>query len=239
MYEKIRVWDLPVRVFHWSLAASVIIAYTFSESDKWRVLHVSLGYLVVALIVFRIAWGFVGTRFARFSSFAYGLRAVGRDLRGLARGGAEHATGHPPAGSWAIYALLLVGLATGLTGWLHYEAIGGDALGDAHEALANLWIGLVAVHVAGVVIASLRHRENLVAAMLNGTKLGRPDEAIPTVRPVVGLLVCAAVAAGGGWAVSRGIDAAAAARADTTIAESTMRDRRDAEDDSSHASVDR
>jgi len=84
MSEKIRVWDLPVRVFHWRLASSFAVAYLVGESDSLRNLHVVLGYTATGLILFRVVWGFVGSQFARFSSFAFSPGAAIGYLRSLA-----------------------------------------------------------------------------------------------------------------------------------------------------------
>jgi cytochrome b len=176
MSRKTLVWDLPVRIFHWSLAGCFAIAYALSESERWRNVHVWLGYAVLSLLAFRLLWGFVGTRHARFSSFRYGPLDAVRYFKEALAGRPRHYTGHNPAGSWAVYAILLLGLATGVTGYLNFNEIGGEGLKDvleeAHGALANLWLGVVVLHVSGVAFSSLVHRENLVRAMVTGFKRG-------------------------------------------------------------------
>jgi cytochrome b len=166
----VRVWDLPVRVFHWTLAVSFAAAYTISESERWRGVHTLLGYTVLGLIAFRLLWGFIGTRYARFESFLYAPAAVGRYLGGLLRGQPPPHLGHNPAGSYVIYAMLAVGVLTGVSGWCTLNGIGGDTSEELHEVLANGWLVLVIVHVCGVVASSFLHRENLVRAMLSGYK---------------------------------------------------------------------
>jgi cytochrome b len=106
MNKPIKVWDLPVRVFHWALAISFAIACTIAESDSLRGVHVMLGYTVLGLVVFRVLWGFIGTRYARFSSFAYGPGRALAYLRALVAKEKPHFTGHNPAGSWAVYLML-------------------------------------------------------------------------------------------------------------------------------------
>src|SRR5512138_2734414 len=91
---RIRVWDLPVRVFHWTLALSFGAAYLVAESERLRQLHVTLGYTVIGLITFRLLWGFIGTRYARFSSFLFGPRAALRYVKSLASGQPEQHAGH-------------------------------------------------------------------------------------------------------------------------------------------------
>ena len=120
-------------------------------------------------------WAVVGTRYARLSSFAFGPRAVADYLRSLLTLRPKHYLGHNPAGSWVIYLLVLLGITAGATGYATYNDIGGDWMEDLHEGAANAMLTLVFVHVAGVVVSSLLHRENLVKAMVTGYKL-RHDE---------------------------------------------------------------
>jgi cytochrome b len=204
MSERIKVWDLPVRVFHWGLVASFVGAYLSAEWESNLELHVVLGYTATGLILFRVLWGFIGTRYARFSSFLDSPAAALRYLRGLLRrAGSEH-VGHNPAGSWVIYAILLLGLATGVTGYLTYEGIGGEAAEELHEVLANAWLAVVFVHVAGVIVSSLVHRQNLVRAMITGYKEGSAASASPSMAPLVGAGVAAAVLAFWSWALVSG-----------------------------------
>ncbi len=167
---RVFVWDVPVRVFHWLLAAAFAGALLTAESERLRVTHVRLGYAIAGLVLFRIVWGFAGSRYARFSSFVTGPSAVWRYLRAVPTARPEHHVGHNPAGAAVILGLLSLALATGLTGWLGYEEIAGEWVTEAHELAAYAMLALVGVHVAGVVLASLRHRENLVAAMVTGWK---------------------------------------------------------------------
>jgi len=182
------IWDLPTRVFHWALAASFLGAYLLAEEDGSRNLHVMFGYTVAGLLVFRLLWGFVGSTHARFRDFAYGPGAAAAYLRDLVRGRARDYDGHNPAGSWAIYALLALAAATALTGWLQYNGIGGETFEEIHEALANAWLVMVAVHVAGVIVASLAHRRNLVASMITGRRGGgsAAETNVPRREPTPG-----------------------------------------------------
>jgi len=102
--EHVRVWDLPVRIFHWSLVASFVVAYLTSEDEN--IWHIYSGYAVLGLIGFRVLWGFVGTRHARFADFLYSPASVVAYLKGLSSGHARHYLGHNPAGGWMILALL-------------------------------------------------------------------------------------------------------------------------------------
>ncbi|MEQ1439699.1 cytochrome b/b6 domain-containing protein [Fontimonas sp. SYSU GA230001] len=193
--QSVLVWDLPTRVFHWLLALCFIGAYALAEQDDWRLVHATLGFTFGALILFRAVWGLVGSRHARFSSFHYGPSAVWSYLRGLARGEPQHYTGHNPAGSWAIYALLALGLGTALSGYAHLHELGGEFVGELHEVLGNATLALAVIHVLGVIVSSALHRENLARGMITGHKLGEPGEAIERPHPLLGAALLAAVLA--------------------------------------------
>ncbi len=181
-----------MRVFHWLLVLSFAGAYLTSESDGWRWLHISLGYTVAGLLLFRLVWGVVGTRHARFASFLRGPRAVLAYLRGLTRGHAPDVVGHNPAGAAVIAALLLLGLAVTGSGWATYHEVGGEWLEEVHELAANLMVLLVGVHLAGVLVSSWLHRENLVRAMVSGYKRGTLADAIQgSWRPLALVLLLA------------------------------------------------
>lgn len=197
--DKILVWDWPVRIGHWLLVGAFALAWITGESEEWRLVHVFAGGTVVGVILFRLLWGFVGTRHARFTSFVRGPGAVLDYVFGLLRGDESKTAGHNAAGGWAIVALLALGLLTGASGWLTYQEIGGEFFEEVHEALASGMLVVAAVHVAGVVVSSLAHRENLVRAMLNGFKRGRHDEAIASARPMVAAALLIWVAACAWW----------------------------------------
>lgn len=192
---KILVWDLPVRVFHWLLVLSFTGAYLSAESERWRLLHVTLGYTVAGLVCFRILWGLVGTRYARFANFVRGPRAVARYLGAMVRGKPEHDTGHNPAGAIAVLALLALALVVGVSGWATYNEVGGKWLEEAHEVSANLMLVIVLIHIAAVIVTSWLHHENLVRAMITGSKRGSPREAIGRAwRPVAAVILAAVLA---------------------------------------------
>jgi cytochrome b len=201
-----RVWDLPTRVFHWALVAAIAGAW-LTRDARDLILHEFFGYAALALVAFRIAWGFAGTRWARFASFPLSMRAAARYLAALARGRHERHIGHNPAGSWAIYALLaLIALdaAAGivalgaekrlgpLAGLFGYAA--GDAAHAAHRWLAYAILAVVALHLCGVLAGSLAGRENLAAAMLTGRK--RDPGASVEARGAVAVMMAALLAAG-------------------------------------------
>lgn len=200
--RKILVWDWPSRVGHWLMALCFAVAYASGDSEEWRLVHVMAGGALAGLVVFRLVWGLVGTRHARFVSFLGSPGAAWRYLLSLVSGKSVHYTGHNPAGAWAIVALLCLGLLAAASGWPVYQDLGGDWLEELHELAANGMLLVVLMHLLGVVVGSLVHRENLVRAMLIGWKTGATDEAISSARawavPIV--LVCAGYA---GWYLSR------------------------------------
>ena len=173
------MWDPFVRLFHWSLALSFAIAW-FS-ANSWDALHIWAGYAAGALIVVRAAWGVVGTPYARFSQFVRSPRGVLAYLKAIARRGERRYVGHNPAGGAMVIALILLIGATAATGWaLTIDAFWGVAwMQSLHNALADGLLLLVGAHLAGVMLASFRHRENLVVAMIHGRKraAGRNDVA--------------------------------------------------------------
>ena len=173
--KTIKVWDFPVRVFHWLVAICFIGAYITAEEDGYRLIHVTFGYTLGALMLFRIFWGLYGTSYARFSSFIKPPSAVFSYLKSLLSKHPEHHVGHNPAGALAILLLLVLGLITPITGWFCLREIGGEWVSEFHELLANSMLALVLVHVFGVVVSSFIHRENLVKAMVTGSKSATGD----------------------------------------------------------------
>ena len=167
--QTIRVWDPFVRIFHWSLVTSVAIAWLSEEGEG---LHQWAGYAAMGLIAARLVWGFIGTRHARFADFVHSPVVGLRHVIDEARGSARRYIGHNPAGGLMI--LVLIGLiaATGVTGWLSTtdRFFGDDLVSGLHEILANGLLACIGLHLAGVLIASLRHGENLVRAMITGRK---------------------------------------------------------------------
>ncbi len=193
---RVRVWDPLLRIFHWGLVAAFAVAWLSAED--MQPVHELAGYTIAGLIAFRLVWGLVGSRYARFAQFLRGPRAALGYLGDMARGQERRYLGHNPAGAAMIVALLLALSGTAFTGWLmeepervamlpdlprivapaHADADGeygevgegGEVLEEAHEVLANMTLLLIALHLAGVVLASVRHHENLARAMITGKK---------------------------------------------------------------------
>lgn len=194
----VRVWDPLIRIFHWGLVAAFAVAWISAE--EIQPVHEVAGYIVAGLVAFRVIWGLVGSRYARFAQFIKGPGATLAYIGDMVKGKERRYLGHNPAGAAMIVALLAALTGTALTGWLmeepermamlpampqivapafadedgEYEGYGereGESpLGEVHEVFANLMLLLVALHVAGVVLASFRHEENLARAMVTGDK---------------------------------------------------------------------
>ncbi|VVT09496.1 cytochrome b/b6 domain-containing protein [Hoeflea sp. EC-HK425] len=166
----VRVWDPLVRIFHWSLVG--LFTFAFLTGDEWQKPHEVAGYIIAGLIAFRVIWGFAGTRHARFSSFIYRPSTVAGFLADTMRMKARRYLGHNPAGGLMVLGLLLAIAVISLSGWMMttdaYWGVGW--VQELHEAAAFSAVGLVALHVGGVLVASFEHGENLVRAMVTGRK---------------------------------------------------------------------
>lgn len=195
------IWDLPTRVFHWLLAVCVLGAWLTAESERSRMLHLALGYSSAVLVAWRLVWGFVGSRYARFADFVTSPAAVLSYLRAylpaarIAGQTQTHYVGHNPAGGWAVLALLVVVALADITGWASYQDGSADLWSELHELVGNGIIVLVGLHVAAVIATGLLHGENLVRAMVNGYKRARNGEGIPGAFTLLGLVLGFAILA--------------------------------------------
>lgn len=192
--RRVLIWDEPVRVFHWLMVACFAGAWLSADSERWRLLHVTLGYTMAGLVGFRILWGLVGTRHARFANFVRGPAAVAHYIRAMLRGQPEHHMGHNPAGALAIIALLALTLAITASGWATFNEFGGEWLNEVHEVSSNVMLAVVGVHIAGVLLASRLHHQNLIGAMITGRKPGRPEEGVRSAWRTVAALMLVAMA---------------------------------------------
>jgi len=168
--EAVRVWDPLVRIFHWSLVA--LFAIAFVTGDEVRTIHEPAGYAIAGLLAFRILWGLVGSRHARFADFVCRPSTVIAYLRDAMKFRAMRYLGHNPAGGAMVLALIAGIGGTALSGYMMTTDAywGVEWVEELHELMANLSIALVGLHVLGVVFASIEHGENLVRAMVTGTK---------------------------------------------------------------------
>lgn len=187
---KIRVWDRFIRFFHWSLVVSFALAYWSAKAGKHE-LHALLGYFIVVLVLARLVWGFVGSRHARFSSFIHAPAEVLRYLKAIAAGHPRRFLGHNPAGGIMVIALLATLVFITFTGLTVLAVIDfdGPLLGilkpmtdqeaytawSSHAYAVNIILGMVGLHLLGVILATLQHKENLVVAMITGHKENGED----------------------------------------------------------------
>lgn len=170
--SKVRVWDLGVRIFHWSLAFGFLSNFFLTEEGSD--LHEYLGYTLVALIAWRILWGLIGPNpYARFANFVPSPKGLLTYLRAAQAGQPPRHLSHNPAGAVMMLTLMALIVALGVSGWMMTEIDalwGEDWIEEVHEFLANAVILLVPLHILGAVIESRRHRENLVLSMIHGDK---------------------------------------------------------------------
>jgi cytochrome b len=224
--EAVTVWDLPLRLFHWSLLLLFVLAYATGNRERSYGLHQAAGFALLGLLAFRLIWGFLGNRAARFAGFLRGPRAVAAHIRELLRGRIEPEAGHNPLGGWAVAVMLILLLVEVLSGLFSstfdYEGplasllpdVWSDRMAGIHSFNLDLLLAMIGLHLLGIAVTSILGRENLVASMIHGRKrLSR----LPAERPAGGTwaqaggtwaraalaLVAAALLAGGLFALGR------------------------------------
>ncbi len=204
---QITVWDLPIRLFHWALVLLLPAMWWTAEQGAFD-WHIALGIVTLALLIFRLVWGFGGSETARFGNFMRGPRAVAGYLQGVGKG--DPVIGHNPLGGWSVIAMLLLLLcqiALGLVaGDPDDDAVGplnhlvsfsmSDTATELHEILFNVIIAFVALHVAAVVFHLVAKGDNLVRAMVTGRKSMRGNARQPAIAPRARLFWSTLVAAG-------------------------------------------
>lgn len=193
------IYDLPTRLFHWLFAGlfvvSFLIAKTVDDDSPVFSYHMLAGLLLTSTVLLRILWGFIGSKHSRFASFALHPKDLMAYFAGLLSGDKRRWAGHNPASSWAT--LIMFALALGLGGTGYLMARGHkETFEDLHELLANGFLITVLIHIAGVVLHGLRHRDGIALAMLDGSKAGLSQtEAISSSRPAVALVFAGLVVA--------------------------------------------
>jgi cytochrome b len=184
------VWDVPTRLFHWTLVLLVALAWVTGETEgAMFTVHTLAGYAVAVLLVFRVIWGFAGSRHSRFADFLRPWREVLAHIGGMLSQRPARTLGHNPLGGWMTLLLLLVlagQVGTGL--FASDDGLGGPlagalssgtarAIAQLHGGLSGALLGLIALHVVGVLVESLLTRDNLVRAMITGRKAVTPSAA--------------------------------------------------------------
>ncbi|MBA3067601.1 MAG: Ni/Fe-hydrogenase 1 b-type cytochrome subunit [Hyphomonas sp.] len=208
--RKLRVWDLPTRLFHWSLLVLVLVSWFSGGEEDTAFIHRLSGMLLAGLIVFRVLWGFVGGEHARFAAFFPNPRAIIAHIKNTAAGRPDRHLGHNPVGGVAVFLLLASVSACVITGLFSSgEGLSGPFvskfgldMSEIHELTFRALQALVALHLLGVVFETWRSKDPLVPAMITGRKTRRPDEPGRDAKPgsapalVIALLIGAATTAG-------------------------------------------
>ena len=165
------IWDLPVRISHWALAGCFLGAWLSSDSEYLALLHLLFGYSILSILLFRLIWGFIGSRYARWTSFIFSRSEIWNYLKGMFTTSGEKYLGHNPLGSIGIFLMLGLltlmissGLALDLLSPFHW-------LSELHETLAELMLILISAHVLGVLLSSRLHHQRLISSMIHGRKL--------------------------------------------------------------------
>ncbi|OHC62463.1 MAG: hypothetical protein A2040_01040 [Rhodocyclales bacterium GWA2_65_19] len=190
--RQVLVYDLPTRLFHWLFAGFFITAFAVAnliDDDSARFsLHMLAGLGMVFVIVLRLLWSFVGTRHARLTDLALNPAQLIAYFKGMFSGSGRRWIGHNPASSWAAVAMVGLALGLGVTGYLMATGAESGTLEEAHELMANAFLVVVLLHLGGIAVHVLRHRDHLQTTMVTGRKqaLTGEQEAVRAV-PVAGL----------------------------------------------------
>jgi cytochrome b len=187
--QLVLVWDFPVRVFHGLLAVSFAGAWLTAEGKELQMIHYAFGYSACALVLLRIFWGIVGTRYARFSQFIKGPSETMHHIKSILSGNMISELGHNPVGALVMISLMILILLIGLTGYWTIKGYLGEYMSGAHEAISEIALGFVVIHIAGAIIMSYLQKENLVKSMITGKKAGLPDQAIQSSQYIAGLIL--------------------------------------------------
>ncbi len=207
--RKTLIWDIPTRFLHWAFAASLTaslgLALIVDDDSPLFQLHMLFGFVAAFILLLRIVLGLVGSRYARFASFPVRPTEVVRYFGGVVTGKARTYAGNSPGSAVAavaMFALVPLLVFTGI-------GTGGEAFEDVHGVLAYILLGVIGAHLLGLLVHTIRHRENIAAAMITGRKERPPEDGIKTAQPVWGLVV---MITGIGWisALFAGHDTAAA-----------------------------
>lgn len=194
--ERRLVYDLPTRIFHWLFAllfaTAFFIGKTVDDDSPQFSYHMLAGMSLGFLIILRIFWGFWGTHHARFSGFNLDPKKLVQYFKSILSGEKKVWAGHNPASSWAAILMMILGLCLGVTGYLMVDSQSHKVWGEVHEILANAFILVVILHIAGVIFHTLRHKDKLPFSMFDGKKFGvQEHEQIASSRAGVGIFLMA------------------------------------------------
>lgn len=180
--KRMMSWDAAVMVSHWLLAICFFGAIITQDSERFRMVHVTMGYTMFGLVVFRLIWGFVGGKYARFNTIYPRVKKVIEYLRSLFTSEPQAFIGFHAIGFLAAYLLLVVILLVTVSGYLVFEEIGPDLFEDLHETLGNLLIAIVAIHIGGVVINAIIQKIKL--SIVTNTDKSVSNRAVTSIKRV-------------------------------------------------------
>ncbi|OYZ19634.1 MAG: cytochrome b [Bdellovibrio sp. 28-41-41] len=187
------VYDLPTRIFHWLFAGlfltGFVIAKTMDDDSPWFNYHSLAGLTLGFVVLLRLIWGIFGTKHARFSGFALKPTDLVSYFKGILTGDKKRWAGHNPASSWAGIVMMLMALGLAVTGYLMTSGPNKETYEDVHELLANGFIIVVILHIAGIVLHTIRHKEMIGLSMIDGKKADvSSDQTIPSAQSGFGIL---------------------------------------------------
>ncbi len=184
--NKILIWDLPVRFFHWLLVigffSASLIAFGFDDENIYFPMHAILGLIIVFMVILRIIYGFIGTTYARFNSFLFHPKEVFLYFKGIISGSNKSYSGHNPGSSYAIFIMLLLLIGLAITGIS--LALGNETFEDLHELFANSMLVIVSLHILGVILHIVINRQNIIASMIHGKKESGSGTGIDSSKPI-------------------------------------------------------
>lgn len=186
------VYDLPTRLFHWLFAGMFILAFvigkTIDDESPVFIYHMLIGLTMGFAVILRIAWGFFGTQYAKFFSFPLNPISLFDYFSGLLTKKSKRSLGHNPASSWAALVMMALGIGLGVTGYLMTTG-NKETFEDLHEILANTFVVIVIMHIAGIVLHTIKHKELIGLSMVDGKKEAVEGETmIASSRPAVGVI---------------------------------------------------
>lgn len=195
--KNARVYDIPTRLFHWLFALLFLTAFGIGKwvdddapQFSW---HMLAGLTITFLVLLRIIWGIVGTKHARFSDFSLHPRDLSKYFQSILSGEKIKWLGHNPASSWAAILMLLFALGLGTTGFLMTSGANKEDYEDIHELLANGFAVTVMLHIAGIILHTIRHKEMIGLSMVTGRK-STNEGSDEKSRPLVGIFLIALLA---------------------------------------------
>jgi cytochrome b len=181
LLERRPVWDLPTRIFHWSFAVSVVISMLIVYGKKYLTLHIIFGSLAFSLLIGRVIWGIVGTKYVKFISFLKSKKAIKNEFS-IYSDKSHHIVGHPPVAGYVMLTMMLCGLCIGISGWILYlsslDENSKEIVFNTHEVTANILLIIAFIHIQGVFLHTFLHRDGIVMGMLNGKRPAFENEQI-------------------------------------------------------------